>query len=111
MPSAEEFGYYADPVDETTAILPKGWAGRLANMPQGDTDGVRGLCLEPHDLVISKYAAGREKDKMFTRELAVRHLVDKDRLLALLEETNVDASTKERIRAAIERDFGGPPAL
>jgi hypothetical protein len=46
----DQFGYYADPVDETTATLPKGWKGRLVNLPAGDTEGVRGLCLDPHDL-------------------------------------------------------------
>ena len=66
----EEFGYYADPVDETTAILPKDWKSRLVNLPAGDTGGVAGLCLDPHDLAIAKYAAGREKDAVFTRELA-----------------------------------------
>ncbi len=46
----EQFGYYADPVDENTALLPKGWKARLVNLPEGETDGVRGLCLDPHDL-------------------------------------------------------------
>jgi hypothetical protein len=31
----EQFGYYADPVDENTAILPRGWRGRLVNLPPG----------------------------------------------------------------------------
>ena len=46
----ETFGYYADPVDEATATLPRGWKGRLVNLPPGDTEGVKGLCLDPHDL-------------------------------------------------------------
>lgn len=58
------YGFYADPVDEGTAALPKGWKGRLVNLPAGDTGGVRGLCLEPHDLAISKYVAGRDKDRI-----------------------------------------------
>src|SRR5882724_4382402 len=32
-PFHETFGYYADPVDESTAVLPKGWRGRLVNLP------------------------------------------------------------------------------
>lgn len=74
-------GFYADPVDEGTAVLPKGWKGRLVTLPTGDTGGVRGLCLEPHDLAISKYVASRDKDRIFTRELAGRGLVDRERLL------------------------------
>jgi hypothetical protein len=57
-PFHRQFGYYADPVDESTATLPKGGKGRLVNLPPGDTDGVTGLCLKPHDLAIAKYVAG-----------------------------------------------------
>src|SRR5476649_708096 len=34
----EQFGYYADTVDEKTAILPKGGKARLLNLPAGDTE-------------------------------------------------------------------------
>jgi hypothetical protein len=101
----EEFGYYADLVDETTATLPKGWKSRLANLPAGDTDGVAGLCLDPHDLAIAKYVAGREKDKVFTRELASGGLVSNERLVGLLDQTPVSEETRQRIRAHIARDF------
>jgi hypothetical protein len=101
----EEFGYYADRIDETTAILPKGWRSRLVNLPAGDIDGVAGLCLDPHDLAIAKYVAGREKDKVFTRELASRGLVSNDRLLALLDQTPVSEEIRQRIRTHIARDF------
>jgi hypothetical protein len=102
----EQFGYYADPVDENTATLPRGWRGRLVNLPPGDTDGVAGLCLDPHDLAIAKYVAGREKDVVFNRELVVRGIVSRVRLLGLLAVTPVDRTKQEQIRVAIERDFG-----
>ncbi len=35
-------GFYADPIDERTATLPRGWKGRLVNLPAGDTNGVKG---------------------------------------------------------------------
>jgi hypothetical protein len=101
----EEFGYYADPVDENTATLPKGWRARLVNLPAGDTGGVAGLCLDPHDLAIAKYAAGRGKDVVFTRELARRGIVSHDRLLALLDQTVVSEEKRGRIREQIARDF------
>ena len=99
------YGFYADPVDEGTAVLPKGWKGRLVNLPAGDTGGVRGLCLEPHDLAISKYVASRDKDRIFTQELARRGLVDREKLLALVEQTPISAEVKERVRADIASDF------
>lgn len=101
----ESFGYYADPVDQTTAILPRGWKGRLVKLPPGDTEGVRGLCLDPHDLAIAKYVAHREKDIIFNRELARRGLVTAEQLLLLLSRTNVTADVAERIRRDIANDF------
>jgi len=105
-PFHEEFGYYADPVDESTAMLPRGWKARLVNLAEGDTEGVRGLCLDPHDLAISKYYARREKDLVFNRELARRGFVKRARLLELVDATPVPADVKARMKADIERDFG-----
>lgn len=101
----ETYGYYADAVDSDTATLPKGWRDRLVSLPAGDTDGVRGLCLDPHDLAIAKYAAFREKDLVFTGALARRGLISKDQLLTLLEQTKLADELRERIRARIAADF------
>lgn len=101
----ETFGYYADPVDEKTATLPKGWKGRLVTLPPGETEGVKGLCLEPHDLAIAKYVASRDKDLIFTRELARRGIVSEARLLSLLDQTQIDEQQRTRIRDQITRDF------
>jgi len=102
----ETFGYYADPVDEKTATLPKGWEGRLVNLPPGNTEGVKGLCLEPHDLAIAKYVASREQDLIFTRELVRRGLLSEERLRTLLDQTPVDEQGRVRILARIAQDFG-----
>lgn len=104
-PFHEMYGYYADPVDEHTATLPKGWKGRLVNLPPGDTDGVKGLCLDPHDLAIAKYVARREKDRIFTRELARRGIISRERLVELVAKTPVDEETRERMRLDIANDF------
>jgi hypothetical protein len=77
----------------------------LVNLSPGDTDGVKGLCLEPHDLAIAKYVASPEKDVIFTRELARRGLLSETRLLSLLDQTPVDEEARERIRGRIGRDF------
>jgi hypothetical protein len=103
----EQFGYYADPVDERTATLPAGWKGRLVRLAAGDTAGAQGFCLDPHDLVISKYVARREKDLAFNGALARRGIVAQKRLLALLEKTPVAEAVCERIRRDIARDFDG----
>jgi len=66
---------------------------------------VRGLCLDPHDLAIAKYAAFREKDLVFTRALARRAITSPERLLELLEQTDISAELRDRIRARIAADF------
>jgi hypothetical protein len=50
----------------------------ISNWPAGDTAGVSGLCLDPHDLAIAKYVARREKDIVFNRELATRGVVERE---------------------------------
>ncbi len=101
----ELFGYYAQGVGEDTAILPAGWRDRLIPVNNANTNGVTGLCLEIHDLAISKILAGRDKDRAFTRELAKRRLTDRHTLLARLELTAVSKDLRAVAQARIERDF------
>jgi hypothetical protein len=101
-PFHETYGYYAQAVGERTAILPGGWEDRLVPVP---TPAGSGLCLEPHDLVISKYAAGREKDREYVRTAVRARLVEHGVLLERLEATTLDAERRRRIRAQIDTDF------
>jgi hypothetical protein len=71
----ETFGYYAQGVVETTAVLPDGWRNRLVRFETPGTRGVVAWCLEIHDLWLSKAVAGRPKDIEFCRALLRRGLV------------------------------------
>ncbi len=104
-PFHQEFGYYADPVDRDTAKLPQHWERRLVALTPGDTQGVTGWCLEPHDLAIAKYVAAREKDRVFVKALIGRKLIALDRLLELIELTPVAEETRARMRATVKSDF------
>ncbi|HSO21296.1 MAG TPA: DUF6036 family nucleotidyltransferase [Chondromyces sp.] len=75
-PFHETFGYYAQGVGPETAILPDGWQERVVRVESPRTRGAVGLCLEIHDLVISKYVAGREKDMEFVRTVIANGMVD-----------------------------------
>lgn len=63
------FGYYAHGVGPQTAKAPAGWEERLVRVDvlrrPGDDGTVAALCLEVHDLVLAKCAAGRERDWEF----------------------------------------------
>lgn len=108
-PFHETFGYYAQGVGPETAILPDGWQERVVRVESPRTRGAVGLCLEIHDLVISKYVAGREKDMDFVRTVIANDMVDQATLGARLAGTAVDGETRERIAAFIGRDFSSRP--
>jgi len=100
-PFHETYGYYAQGVGERTAVLPEGWETRLVTVP---TSAGQGLCLEPHDLVISKYVAGREKDREYVRAALRHRLVEPSILLDRLARTPGDPASRERIAGQIEAD-------
>jgi hypothetical protein len=105
-PFHDTFGYYAQGVEEGTATLPRGWQDRLVPIKNENTRGAVGLCLEPHDLLIAKYVASREKDRRFIVG-AIRHgLADRSILLERLVETPLEELAAARILALIETDFG-----
>ena len=104
----EQYGYYAQGVAPDTATLPRGWQRRLVRVENSNTNGYAGLCLEVHDLAVSKYVAGREKDLAFTRALARHAMTEKKTLLKRLAATRLDAEVARAVRGRIERDF--PPA-
>lgn len=104
-PFHEMFGYYAQGVDDKTATLPSGWRDRLIRINNPNTAGVTGLCLEVHDLAISKYVAGREKDREFTKELARHSMTQRAILLARERDTDLSTELRKIVKARIERDF------
>ncbi|EGF30226.1 converved hypothetical protein [Oxalobacteraceae bacterium IMCC9480] len=88
----ETFGYYADPVDAHTATLPKHYRNRLVHLKQeGSGVSVKAYCLEPHDLVVAKLAAGRDKDHVFIRALLARKLINAETIRLRLRETRVSS--------------------
>jgi hypothetical protein len=95
------FGYYAQGVDASTATLPDGWQLRLIPVHNANTAGVTGWCLEPHDLVISKLIAGREKDRSYATEAARHGLIESSALEARLAVTTLDDARRRLVLAAI----------
>lgn len=105
-PFHETFGYYAQGVGPETAVLPDGWEDRLVRVESPATRGAVGLCLEVHDLLISKYVAEPEKDLLFAKAAIAHRIVDRETLVERLESTPVSEEKRQRIRRFILRDFG-----
>jgi hypothetical protein len=101
----DTFGYYAQGVGPETAVLPAGWEERLVPVATPATRGATGWCLEVHDLAISKYIAGRDKDRVFITAAVKHGMVNESLLLQRLEATPVERGRRAEIAARIRRDF------
>ncbi len=62
-----------------------------------NTAGVTAWCLEIHDLIISKYVAGRERDLEFASEAIIQGLVQEKILRERVSMLHVEESVKDRI--------------
>lgn len=101
-PFHDTFGYYAQGVGETTAMLPSGWEKRLIPIRNDNTRGSTGWCLEAHDLVLSKLVAGREKDLRFAEEAVRYGLVTVDTLAARLRVTPVSNELRPHVEQRVQ---------
>jgi hypothetical protein len=69
-----EHGYYAQGVSlKTPTYAPHGWQTRTIDLSVGK---IVAHCMEPHDVVLSKLGAGREKDLEFAHAAAALGLVE-----------------------------------
>lgn len=98
------FGYYAQGVVTTTAVLPVGWEERLRPFETPATNGVVALCLEVHDLWVAKAIAGRPKDIEFCAALLEKGLVSREELHARLSEVeDLDDVVRDTVAGRIDR--------
>lgn len=99
------FGYYAQAVDASTSLLPNGWEERLVKICNENTHGIAGLCLEIHDLMISKLYAGREKDIEFYHAAVSLGVISKATLIERLNATELSDRKRRTIKHLIDRGF------
>ena len=101
----ELHGYYAQGVGPETAVLPSGWVNRVVVIKNENTNGIAGLCIEVHDLAISKFVAGRTKDLEFIQELIRHEMIQKNILLTRLTGADLQETERRTIRSKIEVMF------
>jgi hypothetical protein len=101
----DTFGYYAQGVDLTTSKLPGGWENRLVEICNENTNGISGLCLEIHDLMISKLYAGRKKDIEFFKAAVNLDLLSRENLMERLHRTSMSDKRRNIIQNYIKRGF------
>ena len=96
----ETFGYYAQGVSVATAVLPDGWNMRTVEFAPPGAAPARARCLEPHDCVVAKLVAGREKDRAFAAALIMAGTVNPETLIDRIRMlSRVDAESVSRLEA------------
>jgi hypothetical protein len=95
------YGYYAHGVDEGTAKLPTGWRDRAVRLEipprPGSEHRAVAVCPEPHDLVLSKCVAGRERDWSYARVALDAGLVELELLLARVRNLPIDEAARTHL--------------
>jgi hypothetical protein len=95
-----EYGYYAQGVTSSTPIYaPADWKARAIPIR---VESYTGWCMDPHDLVLSKLGAGREKDLDFARSTAKLGLVRRGELVERLKAVACSDEQRRYIRARID---------
>lgn len=103
-PFHRTFGFYVDGVNIEAIILPDGWRERLVAVDNPNTNGFRGLCLDPTDLAVSKLAAGRPKDLDFVRVLLRERVVARPSLLKAIDAVpGLSTERRTSLRETLER--------
>ncbi len=100
------YGYYAHGVGPETAVAPAGWEERLVRVEvpprAGRADGAVALCLEVHDLVLAKCAAGRDRDWAFAADAISAAIVRVDDLFGRVEGLPEPPADREQIRRMLK---------
>jgi hypothetical protein len=103
-PFHDTFGYYAQGVQEGTAVLPRGWQDRLVPLSTPNTRGATAYCLEIHDLLISKCVASRDKDRRFIRAALKHELASPTILRERLSDTPLAEELRRPLVELLELD-------
>lgn len=98
----EVHGIYAQGVSVKTAVLPVGWEERCVPFDEARPESAA-VCVEKHDLVVSKLVAGRQKDGEFATALIAAGLVDVDLLVERAELLPLPRAAIDRVRRAVLR--------
>ena len=101
------YGFYVHGLPIDAAILPRGWEERAIVVRNENTGNNTGICVEAHDLAVSKLAAFREKDRDFVRTLIVEKLINPKELDRRLHQLPNNPRVPTELIAIIERWIDG----
>ena len=100
-------GFYVHAMSIDAAVLPDGWQNRVIVVRNDNTRNATGLCVEAHDLAVSKLVAFRQKDRDFVRVLILEKLIDTRKLLLRLDELPEHPRVTAELMKPIKAWIGG----
>jgi hypothetical protein len=89
-----EHGFYADALGLATVVLPTDWQERLQPFVNENGETVA-YCAEVHDIAVSKFIAGREKDFQFLNDtfemeiISIEKFIERVRLVESMPQSPV----------------------
>lgn len=101
------YGFYVHGLSIDAAVLPTGWQRRAISIRNQNTREAEGLCIEVHDLAVSKLVAFRDKDRDFVRVLITERLVKPRKLLLRLTQLPDQAKVTPDLRKTIKQWIKG----
>lgn len=85
--------------DSLLKWTPPGWQQRVTTIQL--TEGLRGHCLDPHDIAYNKLYAGRPKDIIWVRGLLGTSIITWSRLEELHAGNPLDAADREKVERSM----------
>lgn len=99
----QSFGYYAEGVEDGLCRFPEGWRDRTVRVYTPATNGVTGLCVDPHDLCVAKLLAGRDKDLKYVAALLKSGHIKADVIVTRARKTELTNDEFERLVEFVKR--------
>jgi hypothetical protein len=104
----EEFGFFIDGVDETTARLPSGWQERCKVLEWEDQGiQIRAIAPAMNDLAVSKLHRLSEKDRDYIRACHGAGQLDLQAVRRLMATTEPDEQTRTAAFSFLDTLTGG----
>lgn len=100
-------GFFVEAVGENLCRFPPGWRARVIEVNTPGTNGITGLCPDPHDLAIAKLLAGREKDTAYVAALLKSGHLQAGTLIERARITTMNDYERELVLGVI--DIAGRP--
>ncbi len=111
-PFHRQFGYFAHGVRPDTAKAPAGWQERLVRVEvpprMASSRQPVALCLEIHDLVLSKLVAGRARDIDYAHQARAHGLLDLETMRERVHGLPVGPEHLDRVASSVDGLAGVP---